>query len=239
MKDVGGFGHFHHERGLARGEVIDESALTRMLKAGEIAGAGLDVYDIEPLPPEHPFRTLGNVVLTPHIGYVIDSAYKVMHETTVVNIQEWLADPAADKLTRQGGASLRALVQLSVEAHTSERKRLELDGEDLVIDRIQITPLGLVLHELATNAVKYGCWQDEGLLAIRWRKQGELVHLEWEEDWDTANGAEHDPGSQGGFGSTLMIGAGRQLGGEIERTFGPRGVTVSIAFPAHPQAPHG
>ena len=146
---------------------------------------------------------------------------------------------AADKLTRQGGASLRALVQSSVEAHTSERKRLELDGEDLVIDRIQITPLGLVLHELATNAVKYGCWQDEGLLAIRWRKQGELVHLEWEEDWDTANGAEHDPGSQGGFGSTLMIGAGRQLGGEIERTFGPRGVTVSIAFPAHPQAPHG
>ncbi|WP_370178158.1 sensor histidine kinase [Alteriqipengyuania sp.] len=149
---------------------------------------------------------------------------------------------AADKLTRQGGASLRALVQSSVEPHVSDEKRLELDGEDIVIDRIQITPLGLVLHELATNAVKYGCWQDEGLLTIRWRKRDELVHLEWQEDWDTATdgkGEARDDGSQGGFGSTLMIGAAKQLGGEIERTFGPRGVTVSIAFPTHPKVPAG
>ena len=61
---------------------------------------------------------------------------------------------AADKLTRQGGASLRALVQSSVEPHASDAKRLELEGDDIVIDRIQITPLGLVRHELATNAVK-------------------------------------------------------------------------------------
>ena len=85
----------------SRGPIVDEAALIAALRAEQIRGAGLDVYDIEPLPPEHPFRTLGNVVLTPHIGYVIDSAYKVMHETTVVNIQEWLADPAADKLTRE------------------------------------------------------------------------------------------------------------------------------------------
>jgi len=146
---------------------------------------------------------------------------------------------AADRLARQDGASVEALVKATVEPHVSDAKRIALEGADVTIDRIQVTPLGLVLHELATNAVKYGCWQDEGLLTVRWQQKGDLLHLEWQESRDSAlapEGAEDAPqsGSQGGFGSTLMIGAARQLGGEIERTFGPRGVTVSIAFPAHP-----
>jgi len=146
---------------------------------------------------------------------------------------------AADRLARQDGASVEALVKATVEPHVSDAKRIALEGADVTIDRIQVTPLGLVLYELATNAVKYGCWQDEGLLTVRWQQKGDLLHLEWQESRDSAlapEGAEDAPqsGSQGGFGSTLMIGAARQLGGEIERTFGPRGVTVSIAFPAHP-----
>ena len=143
---------------------------------------------------------------------------------------------AADRLNRQGGASLRALVEATVEPHVSQDKRLVLEGEDVAIDRVQVTPLGLVLHELATNAVKYGCWRDAGELAVRWTRKGNLLHLDWQEDWDTADQKEGEQPaqSQGGFGSTLMIGAARQLGGEIERTFGPRGVTVSIAFPAQP-----
>ena len=143
---------------------------------------------------------------------------------------------AADRLNRQGGASLRALVEATVEPHVSQDKRLVLEGDDVAIDRVQVTPLGLVLHELATNAVKYGCWRDAGELAVRWTRKGDMLHLDWQEDWDTADqeAGEQPAQSQGGFGSTLMIGAARQLGGEIERTFGPRGVTVSIAFPAQP-----
>lgn len=143
---------------------------------------------------------------------------------------------AADRLNRQGGASLRALVEATVEPHVSQDKRLVLEGDDVAIDRVQVTPLGLVLHELATNAVKYGCWRDAGELAVRWARKGDMLHLDWQEDWDTADQKEGEQPaqSQGGFGSTLMIGAARQLGGEIERTFGPRGVTVSIAFPAQP-----
>ena len=119
---------------------------------------------------------------------------------------------------------------------THRDKRLVLEGEDVAIDRVQVTPLGLVLHELATNAVKYGCWRDAGELAVRWTRKGNLLHLDWQEDWDTADQKEGEQPaqSQGGFGSTLMIGAARQMGGEIERTFGPRGVTVSISFPAQP-----
>lgn len=146
----------------------------------------------------------------------------------------------SDKLIREGGASVRALVEATVQPHVSDDKRLQVDGADVTIDRIQVTPLGLVLHELATNAVKYGCWQDAGLLTVRWRQKGELLHLEWQEERDDPQGpAEQEDGNstQGGFGSTLMIGAGKQLGGEIERTFGPRGVTVSIAFPMRVPVP--
>ena len=147
---------------------------------------------------------------------------------------------AADRLSREGGASLRALVEATVEPHVSEEKRLEIEGEDVAIARIQVTPLGLVLHELATNAVKYGCWSNEGLLTVRWREQSDLLHLEWQEERDGSIDEEERESEArtevgGGFGSTLMTGAGRQLGGEVERTFGPRGVTVRIVFPPHPK----
>lgn len=138
-----------------------------------------------------------------------------------------------DRLYREGGASVRALVEATVEPHVSEDKRLEIEGDDVTIDRIQVTPLGLVLHELATNAVKYGCWQEQGVLTVRWRMKGDLLHLEWEEECETAQARSE----REGFGSTLMTGAGRQLGGEIERQFGERGVLVTIAFPPRPQIP--
>jgi D-3-phosphoglycerate dehydrogenase len=53
----------------ARGPIVDEQALLEALQQRKIAGAGLDVFSVEPLPVEHPFRKLDNVVLTPHLGY--------------------------------------------------------------------------------------------------------------------------------------------------------------------------
>ena len=74
----------------SRGPIFEEQALISVLKDKQIAGAAIDVFDIEPLPPSHPFRTLDNVLATPRIGYVSDGFYKTFHEDTVSNIQKWL-----------------------------------------------------------------------------------------------------------------------------------------------------
>ena len=74
----------------SRGPIVDEQALISALKNKQIAGAAVDVFDIEPLPASHPFRTLENVLATPHIGYVSDGLYKTFYEDTVSNIRKWL-----------------------------------------------------------------------------------------------------------------------------------------------------
>jgi phosphoglycerate dehydrogenase-like enzyme len=74
----------------SRGPIVDEQALISVLKNKQIAGAAIDVFDVEPLPPNHPFRTLDNVLATPHIGYVSHSLYKTFYEDTVSNIRKWL-----------------------------------------------------------------------------------------------------------------------------------------------------
>ena len=61
----------------SRGPIVDEQALVKVLQEKKIAGAGLDVFDIEPLPLDHPLRELENVTLSPHLGYVSDDNYKV------------------------------------------------------------------------------------------------------------------------------------------------------------------
>jgi phosphoglycerate dehydrogenase-like enzyme len=61
---------------ISRGPIIDEAALVEALRTGQIAGAGLDVFDEEPLPKGHPLRSLDNVVLMPHLGYVTEAGFK-------------------------------------------------------------------------------------------------------------------------------------------------------------------
>jgi phosphoglycerate dehydrogenase-like enzyme len=60
----------------SRGPIVDETALIAALRGGKIAGAGLDVFDVEPLPLDHPFRKMDNVVITPHLGYVSEQNYR-------------------------------------------------------------------------------------------------------------------------------------------------------------------
>jgi len=74
----------------ARGPIIDEDALVDVLKRGAIAGAGLDVFSIEPLPADHPFRTLENTVITPHLGYVEEDNYRAYFKDYVADIRGFL-----------------------------------------------------------------------------------------------------------------------------------------------------
>jgi len=74
----------------ARGPIVEEKALIAALTSKSIAGAGLDVFDIEPLPLDHPFRKLDNVVLTPHLGYVSEQNYRKQYPDVVEDIRAWL-----------------------------------------------------------------------------------------------------------------------------------------------------
>ena len=74
----------------ARGPIVDEKALIAALQNKTIAGAGLDVFDVEPLPPDHPFRTMDNVVITPHLGYVSEQNYRKYFPDVVEDIRAWL-----------------------------------------------------------------------------------------------------------------------------------------------------
>ena len=75
----------------SRAAIVDQPALLDALQNGVIAGAGLDVFDTEPLPANHPFRTQPNVLATPHLGYVSDGNYRVYFTEEVEDIQAFLA----------------------------------------------------------------------------------------------------------------------------------------------------
>src|ERR1700687_3277186 len=74
----------------SRGPIVDEQALISALRNRQIAGAASAACEIEPLPASHPFRTLDNVLATPHIGYVAQGLYRTFYEDSVSNIRKWL-----------------------------------------------------------------------------------------------------------------------------------------------------
>jgi phosphoglycerate dehydrogenase-like enzyme len=80
----------------SRGPIVDEEALVDALRAGRLAGAGLDVFDTEPLPADHPLRSLDTVVATPHIGYVADRVYRTFYGEAATKIAAWLGQVGGD-----------------------------------------------------------------------------------------------------------------------------------------------
>jgi phosphoglycerate dehydrogenase-like enzyme len=74
----------------SRGPIVVEAGLLAALRSGKIAGAAVDVFDQEPLPHDHPFRSLPNLLATPHIGYVSRGLYARFYQDTVDNIRQWL-----------------------------------------------------------------------------------------------------------------------------------------------------
>jgi phosphoglycerate dehydrogenase-like enzyme len=75
----------------SRGPIVDEAALVDAVRKGTIAGAGLDVYDEEPLLLDHPLRNLPNTVITPHLGYVTEEGYKIFYGHALEDVKGWLA----------------------------------------------------------------------------------------------------------------------------------------------------
>jgi phosphoglycerate dehydrogenase-like enzyme len=76
---------------ISRGPIVEEKGLVEALRSGHLAGAGLDVFDREPLPADHPFRSLDNVVVTPHIGYVTEHLFRTAWQRMAQDVAAYLA----------------------------------------------------------------------------------------------------------------------------------------------------
>lgn len=74
----------------SRGPIVDEAAMIEALTNGKIAGAGIDVFDVEPLPIDHPLRSIKSAVLTGHTGYVVKELYEVVYGEAVENVTSWI-----------------------------------------------------------------------------------------------------------------------------------------------------
>lgn len=83
----------------ARGPIVDEAALIKALQKQQLGGAALDVFEHEPLPAHHPFRTLDNVLATPHVGYVSRQNYQLFFSQMIEDIQAWSAGAPIRLLT--------------------------------------------------------------------------------------------------------------------------------------------
>jgi len=75
---------------ISRGPIVEEQGLIEALRSGHLAGAGLDVYDREPLSADHPFRSLDNVVVTPHVGYVTEQLFRTAWQRMAEDVAAYL-----------------------------------------------------------------------------------------------------------------------------------------------------
>lgn len=138
---------------------------------------------------------------------------------------------ANDLLTgeRWAGASLYSAIEQAVRPHQHDPARCILSGSDLRVSPKTALALALAMHELSTNAVKYGAWSnDSGRVAIAWSVPGDRLLVEWRE----AGGPPVTPPARRGFGSRLIErGLAGELGGTVTLYFDPGGVRCTIEAP--------
>lgn len=129
-------------------------------------------------------------------------------------------------------AKLQELVETALAPYRSDQNLCDISGPAVLLSEAQVVPLGLVLHELVTNAVKYGAWaQPGGKIAVEWNSDTStppVLTLTWREKC-SAPCAEPD-GKQG-FGSLLVESAARQLQGSFERKHHKYGISLRLEFP--------
>ncbi len=121
-------------------------------------------------------------------------------------------------------ASLKTLIETTVSPYISPQNVVKIQGPEILLPARSVTPLGLVLHELTTNAVKYGAWAKGGTIDLSWERHGDEVTITWRERGATISG---ETGKRG-FGSVLMESAAQQLGGTIDRQFKKNGLNLVI-----------
>ena len=137
---------------VARGEIYDEAALVAALTNGTIAGAGLDVYEQEPLPADHPLRALENTVLTPHLGASTEEAQQNVALEIAAAVRDALVD----------GDLTRAVNAPGIGGDRMRRLRPMLD----LAERIGRIGAALVDHRLAHMEVRYAGREDDGLQSL-------------------------------------------------------------------------
>ncbi len=133
-----------------------------------------------------------------------------------------------------GSVNLADLAEAVVGAQAGEDQARSITGADLPVARNSVTPLGMVLHELATNATKYGAWSAPGgAVDLAWSVEGAgsggRLLVDWREI--LPEGAPPPPPGQHGFGSRMIEMSMQQLDGAISREWGEKGLSVHMAFP--------
>lgn len=128
-------------------------------------------------------------------------------------------------------ANLQELIRTATAPYLSEGNELVTEGPETVVIARQVTPLGLILHELVTNCVKYGAWsQPGGALAVKWShdeaNEQPIVVIDWAEQ---AEGLHPHEGPEG-FGTRMIVASARQLGGDVERIFEDDGLRIRLRF---------
>lgn len=205
-------------------------AEARAAHAGDLAAAR-DRADLLARELSHRVKNLFAVVLALiRMSARDDPAAKPLAEKIADRITALLR---AQELT-QGApgrveVDLAKLVETVLAPYRSNNGSTEVSGPPVKLAEQQTTPLGLILHELVTNCVKYGAWsQPGGRLTLNWGYSAGELALSWREH---CAGAIEAPRDRAGFGSTLLEGSMRQLSGELTRTYHADGIEVRIVAP--------